>query len=504
MLLTSLLVGISGLCAVLFGHRAGPLGFPLDDAWIHLVYARSLAEDGMLAYAPGVPGSGCTAPGWALLLAPLHAALSPHGVGAVIWGVRCVGSAFFLGSVVLAGDYALRRSGREVVGLVAALGCAFTSTLAMAAFSGMEVTAAGCAMLAALHARAENRPLMAGLAMAAAGSFRPESVPPMIVLGLEYVLATRRDSGLARRVALLGLPSVAVGALLVAHNLDVSGHPLPATFYLKQNVAPPRFADRIVEVVRDVYGRTAPYVGYVAFLPHLALGRGGVARLERLPSALATVFLGCALVVIAPNHGIGFYFTRYFMPAAPLLAVGFALGSAQLLAVTPPRYRPLAVGLALLYFVPLTVVSSREHAFRLHNDIRNIDEIEVRMGRDLARLAAPHQRIAVSDAGAIRYFSDRETVDLLGLNNLAIVEDHIRFVATHPVAYVAFMPAWGVPLADAPLRAVARYRTQHYTVLEHSRQDEQWIVACTRRGRVPFFQAGQVRFDVLCDPDARR
>ena len=41
-------------------------GFPLDDAWIHAVYAREVARNGTLAYNPGVPATGETAPLWAL------------------------------------------------------------------------------------------------------------------------------------------------------------------------------------------------------------------------------------------------------------------------------------------------------------------------------------------------------------------------------------------------------------------------------------------------------
>ena len=35
---------------VAFSRQAGGVGFPLDDAWIHQVYARSLGEHGELAF----------------------------------------------------------------------------------------------------------------------------------------------------------------------------------------------------------------------------------------------------------------------------------------------------------------------------------------------------------------------------------------------------------------------------------------------------------------------
>jgi hypothetical protein len=56
---------------------AGVAGFPLDDSWIHLHFARNLAEGAGFAYNPGVPVAGSTAPLWTLLLAAASAALGP-------------------------------------------------------------------------------------------------------------------------------------------------------------------------------------------------------------------------------------------------------------------------------------------------------------------------------------------------------------------------------------------------------------------------------------------
>src|SRR5262245_35937504 len=53
-------------------HIAGAASlssFPLDDSWIHLHFARNLAEGAGFAYNPGVPVPGSTAPLWTLVLA---------------------------------------------------------------------------------------------------------------------------------------------------------------------------------------------------------------------------------------------------------------------------------------------------------------------------------------------------------------------------------------------------------------------------------------------------
>src|SRR5210317_1490371 len=44
------------------------VGFPLDDSWIHLTYARNLALFGEWAFQPGKPSAGSTAPLWTALL----------------------------------------------------------------------------------------------------------------------------------------------------------------------------------------------------------------------------------------------------------------------------------------------------------------------------------------------------------------------------------------------------------------------------------------------------
>src|SRR5216683_1370007 len=73
-------------------------GFPLDDAWIHAVYAREFARSGMLAYNPGVPATGETSPLWAMVLA------LPHwwaGQSSVVGATKLVGWSLHAASGVL-------------------------------------------------------------------------------------------------------------------------------------------------------------------------------------------------------------------------------------------------------------------------------------------------------------------------------------------------------------------------------------------------------------------
>ena len=65
-----LLAGLAAVGGFLFASSRvhGP-GFPLDDAWIHMTYARNLGQSGEWAFVPGKPSGGSTAPLWTGLLA---------------------------------------------------------------------------------------------------------------------------------------------------------------------------------------------------------------------------------------------------------------------------------------------------------------------------------------------------------------------------------------------------------------------------------------------------
>src|SRR5436190_3595963 len=86
------------------GRLRGGLGFPLDDSWIHLQFARNLARGLGLSYNPGHLVTGSTAPLWTALLSLLF--LLPGSV--VVW-TKALGIALHL-----AGIEATRRLGREL------------------------------------------------------------------------------------------------------------------------------------------------------------------------------------------------------------------------------------------------------------------------------------------------------------------------------------------------------------------------------------------------------
>jgi hypothetical protein len=247
-------VAAVAVCQVL----AGASGFPLDDAWIHQDFARTLATSGRFAYLPGRGGAGSTSPLWVLLLLPPQ--LVAHGqppTGLMVGWVAVLGVAALAGLGVLsgmaAGDLARREGeGGRVVALatgVGGLAVVLEWHLVWAASSGMETDLFALLGLAVIVAAGRGaRSAVLGLLAGLAVGVRPEGtlVAGLVAAGAAWAAlsATPWERPVANVVAALagwarGWLAPYVGAALVvvvpylALNLAASGRVLPSTFYAK-------------------------------------------------------------------------------------------------------------------------------------------------------------------------------------------------------------------------------------------------------------------------------
>ena len=154
--------------------------FPMDDAYIHMVYAQNLAQQGRLAFSfAAEKGVGTSSILWVVLLAAgsrvglsMHLAAKLLGVGSL----AVVGASLFL---------LLRRIWRPIPSFVAAWLAAFSGNMIWFALSGMETVLFVAAGLLSLLLYRERRWILLGA-----------------VLGLMTLV---RSEGLALAAALLGV-----------------------------------------------------------------------------------------------------------------------------------------------------------------------------------------------------------------------------------------------------------------------------------------------------------
>ncbi|HER43387.1 MAG TPA: hypothetical protein ENO08_02900, partial [Candidatus Eisenbacteria bacterium] len=178
----------------------------VDDTYIHLVYARNLAETGELSFNRGEPAYGATSPLWVGLLALLY------GAGAdPIAGCRVLSWLSALCSIALVFRLARRAGCDHFAAVCAAFVMSAEAWFLRWSAVGMETSFATLAVLFALDRAfsaggGARDAVLFGLALFAAALARPEALL-LAPLALIVLLAGR---GARRRGAALSIAVFAV------------------------------------------------------------------------------------------------------------------------------------------------------------------------------------------------------------------------------------------------------------------------------------------------------
>jgi len=433
---------IAAACALLAGAVAGlgaseSTGFSLDDAYIHLSYARSSALGQGFSYNPGDWETGASSPLWALMLVPF-ATLQDPARAVQLLGVVLHGATALVCSLGAARLVAPARA--QAAAAIAGVVVATHPGLLQGALSGMEVSLTALLLSWALLAMFAKRVALGfGLSVLAVWA-RPEAALLLGTAGGLGWLHTRD-----RR--LLAVPLGAAAGLLawIVFCLVVSGYPWPNTRYVKSagtNAA--GLAYFLVQVVPR-----EPWLlgvgGPVLVVLHM---RRDLPALERrLPWLLMGAWFAASLAVAvtrALDPAVLFYHHRYFLPLSvvPALSVGIAA------ATSAPRTRLLWVAPVLLLSVWMALDTQALQRRQEHNIMRLHEE----PSRYLASQLPARSVVVVEGAGASRFFTPREMtiVDMLGLNDRRIAHSPKE---RRPCLYVAARPTH-LMLPDFMLTAV--------------------------------------------------
>jgi hypothetical protein len=437
------------LPVVLFVTRerliAGAWGFPLDDSWIHLHFARNLAEGHGFAYNPGRPVAGSTAPLWTLLLAA-----GALVAGASVALAKTLGVACALAAALLTRRAALAWGAPPVVALVAGVALLWAGPMAWGALSGMEVTLAALLVAATLLAHAREHLFGTALLAALAVAARPEAALLLPLLALARPLTLRRAA------VFVVVPAVVL-APVVAFSYATVGAPYPATAAAKVEGGLIGWLGGLREplmltLVARPWAFVREWLGWLWQInPLLPLAVPAIALAWRRSGralgvvALALVAHPLGMALLAPYRGPGFQEGRYSIHLLPLALVVLAAA----FALTPAWWR-----VALLAWLVLALWTLVPAAERYAWGVQNIEAMQVRVGRWVAAHTRQRARLAVNDIGAIAWVSRREIVDLMGLVTPEILpyrregEDGvIRFVADVCPDYVIIFPTWFPRLA---------------------------------------------------------
>lgn len=415
------------LRAVLLACGGSP-GAPLDDSYIHFQFATGFARFRPLEYTPGLPRvAGATSLLWPMLLMPaVWLGASGGGLIASTW---LLGFAALFGQsseIYLAARRFLSRPLAFAAGLLV---LAFSANTWFAA-SAMEVVPLGFLLLRSARRAAEfvegqrdrwrRRELM--LLALSAVLLRPEGALAVLCVAAALALSGKWGRALAALALLLVPPSLNLLFADSATQTTTLAKWLPLNPYYSGRLGTTLLANvgLLFETLLDGRQWSWTFIpeGYralaLASLPALWL-----AAERKRARAHAAFLLVVAFGMLLPTTYETFLVNRlrYLWPfSAPWLLGLAALG--ELLALPLARVRPqLALaGLALPLFAgygfaqlaPISVADLAESAAA-------ITAQQVSLGRWAADHLPKNARLGVNDAGAIAYYSERPTFDVVGL-----------------------------------------------------------------------------------------
>jgi hypothetical protein len=462
------------------------LGFPLDDSWIHLQFARNLAEGHGLSYNAGDFVTGSTAPLWTAVLALLF--LLPGSV--VVW-TKLLGIAFHLAAVDA--TWRLGRElglGRGLATFAAALTLG-TSWLAWSALSGMEVPlfiflALQGMILHLRERRQPDRPPLSLGVFAVAVLARPEGLALLALAFVDRLLvferAEQEDGDAPLRWQRPALRPLLLGAALAACALAgpllfyrwAGGSFFPTTFAAKGGALRHVLPDlQYLNLIFTIFFRPQPYMALLAGAGVLALvERLGTPRDRGLLPALWLAGVPIAYSLVSPPGAASLVgnFGRYYFPFFPVVVLLGVLGLQRAaealgsrLQISRLRLILSALLLALLIAWP-TVTSLAQGIGRYVQNVSNVQNSDVHIARWLAPRLPPQAVLAVNDIGAIKFFLPNRVIDLAGIVNPEIRRNLNQGIARdvpweQTIAgeieqrrpdYLVIFPAWFPHLSQDP------------------------------------------------------
>ncbi|MBC8076503.1 MAG: hypothetical protein H7Y32_10550 [Chloroflexales bacterium] len=442
---TNLLTSIAnGAIACWLAFAPQLLGYwVIDDAFISFRYAQHLVQGDGLVFNAGERVEGYTNFLWtALVSAALRLSLDPIVVTLVL--------TLALAFVVLALTYRLGLLLAPPLWCWAALPLlAFSKPFLLytAQGSGMETALFTALLLAAMLAFAQGRWAVAGALTALAMLTRPDGVVLAGVYSAFVAWGVYRRRLPRRSLWYIGTAGALFAPYFVGRWLYY-GYPLPNTFYVKVGGSASQIARGALylwefcrKYLLAISGAGGALVALWALHGDMDADERGQTRtavgnpasiharsrplVDLLPVA---AFTGAFLAYVVAVGGDWMYGYRFFVPVLPPLALLSVAGAAALFAGHAPVLRHAYVALVAVVLIAAARIPDQSDSGGVAlapNDTVRFTRRYRAAGLLINGLTAPDASVAVEAAGALPYYAERPTIDMLGLND----------------AYIAHMPA---------------------------------------------------------------
>jgi hypothetical protein len=423
------------------------VGFPLDDAWIHLTYARNLAARGEWAFIPGQPSAGSTAPFWSALLAigyflPYAPYLWVYLLGIITLAAMAVAG--------YAGFRVLFPAGNKRWAFLTGIVILLEWHLVWSAASGMETLLFSLFVLVCLVLMAAEwgKWGFLGVLIGMSVWLRPDGLTLIAPAILLLVIKRYPFKRFLLLVSRFGLGFLSMTGAYLLFNKFVNGNWLPNTFYAKQ-------AEYAIERAAPLISRIGeqallPVVGVgICLFPGFVFFCWKTLRDRHWPGlagptwAIGYLFLYAIRLPVTYQHG------RYVIPMMAVYYLWGLAGTTQLIQPGSPLLWKRVTSKAWLASIGMVLVVFWIFGGRAYGrDVALIESEMVEVAQWVAKNTEPDALIAAHDIGALGVFGNRRLIDLAGLVSpdvIPFIRDEERladYLNERGADYLITFPGW--------------------------------------------------------------
>lgn len=437
---------------------SGVFGFPLDDAWIHQVYARNLGQLGLWGFSPDRISAGSTSPLWTFLLSPGYLLNSEP---AYLW-------TYFLSWLGLSflGIFAESISRRIILAYRPWFPWVGAAVIlewhqVWAAVSGMETSWMAAVILFVFYLLLDGNKNYAWAAFftGIAVWIRPDGITllgPVLVLVIIRAFFQRKNE--FRSNLSIFLAFAIPFTLYLFFNHQIGGNIWPNTMFAKHAEYSELLQSPILKRVIQLI--VLPFTGAgVLTIPGFLYGTWKAIKKKNWDWLVMVIWWLGYTAIYAMRLPVTYQHGRYLMPAMP---VYFLLGIMGTLFIfyDLPKTRPTKIFKKVLIssFLAILLAFLLLGANAYQQDRKIIESEMVNTAQWISKNVSPQSKIAVHDIGAVGFFTNNEIVDLAGLVTpevIPFIRDEVKlkdYLDDQRVSFLVTFPGWYQDLTKGLLK----------------------------------------------------
>jgi arabinofuranosyltransferase len=445
----------------------GYFGFPLDDPWIHLQFAKNLVEYGSFSYFKNeIVTSGSTSPVYTLLLSLFFLILKNEFIISYVLGIVFGGLLVHITLKLLAINF----KNEILLAVIIAFLVALQPKLNLINVSGMETSMFIFLIAASLLAYHSKKMILLGILLGLTIWCRPDGFVLWIAVALDYFLRKyylKENINYKEILKAFFIAAVFAGGYFIFNYL-LSGEILPNTYKAKLEYY--QNNDRSLFLENEVLKYFSQDEFVLIWIPFL-IGAVGIIisffKKEKNDFLIYLLFIVGLIAVYYIKLPFAHRFGRYLMPVIPFYLMIAVYGVKLILDFISNRSKKGSGLFPNFLFVVYTIAVIGifiNHNFKLLNELTFFNKYHndrhVAAGKWLKENTDESDIIATHDVGALAFYSERKILDIAGLITPELI-NHINdrqyseylnnYLAKTKVDYLVTLRNWFEVVNDKPV-----------------------------------------------------